>query len=218
MELVVPDMGNCTNASFQIDVPCTATRFRQIKRVTGVDSEGDSFGLVDLFPEKAVRLSLSLRLVRGKKSVLRLSAGLRAVHRTSDRPPSEGKYIEGTAVWDALLSLMPEQLGFHTDVSFHYARGTYEVKALDSEGVNAMPPTGKPAVWKDGVSLRFSDFPNGLEQIRIYAIGPLQQEKCLQVDVYHLLPTNLTADVFERMISVSRVAAGLFVEMKGKDK
>lgn len=218
MELVVPDMGNCTSASFDVEMPCTVTRFRQLKRAIGVDSQGDSFGLADIFPDKAVRLSLSLRLHRGKQSILRLSAGLRPVHRTTDKLPSEGKYIEGTAVWDALLGLMPEQVRFHTDVSFHYARGTYEVKALDSEGVNAMPPTGKPAVWKDGVSLRFSDFPNGLEQMRIYTVGPLQREKCLQVDVYHLLPTSLTADVFERMISVSRVAAGLFVEMKGKDK
>ena len=29
---------------------------------------------------------------------------------------------------------------------------------------------------------------------------------------------NVTADVFEQIISVSRVAAGLFVVSKGKDK
>ena len=218
MELVVPDMGNCTSASFEIEVPCTVTNFQQMKRRIGIESAGDSFGLADVFPEKAVRLRLSLRLVRGKKSVLDLSAELHPIRVSSDKLLPEGKHIEGTAVWDALLQLVPEQTTFHTDVSFHYARGTYEVKGLDFEGVNAIPSTNKPAVWKDGVSLRFYDFPNGLEQIRVYAVGPLQREKCLQVDVYHTIPMNLIADVFEQIISVSRVAAGLFVESKGKDK
>jgi hypothetical protein len=104
------------------------------------------------------------------------------------------------------------------DVSLHFPAGTYDLKGLQLEGLAPQMPGDKPVVLTDGISLRFSGFPNGLEQMRLYAVGPLSQDKCLQVDVRHSFQTALSEDILDRIVQMGRTAAGTFVEQKGQEK
>ena len=217
MELLIPDPGNCTQVSFDIEFRCTALKFRRLKHSVGIDTDADSVVLIDLFPDKNALIKVGRHLRRNSKSKSSLCLGveLRYLRKLPDERISDGKQIDSNVVWDGLVAIIPETTLVNTDVSFHYPRGTYRLKDMLLRTSAANIPRGKPMVMVDGVSLRFSNFPNGLEQMRIYTMGPLSREKCLQIDVYHTFQASLTEDIFEKAISISRIAAGLFVEEKG---
>jgi len=215
MELVVPELGNCTRVSFDLEFPCTATQFRQLKRRAGIDTDADGVGLLDLLPQKEALLKVDLHFRRGRKGALGVAVQVRHVRRLPEEASPEGEEVDARALWEGLAALASESGPLNADASFHYPRGSYELKDVDLEKSGAKVPKDEPVMLVDGVSLRFANFPNGLECMRIYTVGPLRRDKCLQVDVYHALDVAFGEDILDRIISMSRAAARMFVEEKG---